>query len=342
VHIQHHLNKTITSANADTQTNVEKYFTGKFQQAAGGANSQDFLKKALLLDQRAIGVADIELEMNYNAIHRAWGCWHLGVGLTVPTGNTTDGTYAFQPVVGNNGHIGVGGQSSMVLDVLSHGSHHLSLHGNARYRYLLESDEVRTLGIKDRNFGQYHLLAKTGDVRGSMLRPAANELTLAVDVTPGHQFDGTVSLAYSWRKLSIDLGYNLYFRNDESLRLRNAFADNTYAIVKRDYEADAATAANNDVGTAQTNFQFNTPLRNDHTSILDGGFPAGVVNADKLDLRAASDERQMSHALFASVGLAMNGEETPVVAGLGGSYEFAGANNGLEQWTLWVKAGISF
>ncbi len=408
VHIQHHLNKIVTSSDAETQKNVDKYFSGKFQEAAG-ANAQDFLKKAILVDQRAVGVADVELELNYDAVHRPWGCWHLGVGLTLPTGNTPDGTYAFQPVVGNNNHLGIGAQSKMVVDLLSHNEHHASLHTSARYRYLLESDEVRTLGIKDRNFGQYHLLAKTGSPEGSMLQPAANILTMAVDVTPGHQFDGSASLAYSWRKLSVDLGYNLFFRNKESLRLRNAFADNTYAIVNRNYNASrpvdiaflraipgfpdigaigdanlapviaattlptaskgsvvtamaavapggggggaptaanittAATAIATRVGEVrQVNFLFGVPLSASHDNLIDGGAANGVVNADKLDLRAATDERQMSHAIFASVGLAMNGEETPVIAGIGGSYEFAGANNGLEQWTVWAKAGISF
>ncbi len=347
VSIQHDLNKIVTSANSETQAAVNKYFNGTYQvNEIDGENNQDFLKKAVLADQRAVGVADVNVELNYHAKPRSWCTANLGLGLTIPTGGRPDGSFAFQPIVGNNHHVGIGAQGSMMSDLVSHGEHEVNLNGGVRYRYLLEGAEGRTLGIKGRNFGQYQLLAKAGtaasaaNLAGGMLIPAANVLTQAVDVTPGHQVDATAGLAYSWRKVSVDLGYNLFFRNKESLRLRNPFTDNVYAVAKRDYATAGATAAT--AANPQTNFENNIPLSAAFNALIDDGYENGVVNAANLDLRAATDEGQMTHALFASAGVVMNGESTPVVAGIGASYEFANNNNSLEQWNVWAKAGISF
>ncbi|MBM3893410.1 hypothetical protein FJ365_03360 [Candidatus Dependentiae bacterium] len=342
VSVEHHLNKIVTSLDTDTQKNVSLYFAGQYQvnPAPPGNNNQDFLKKALLVDQREVGVADVNVELNYKFARSSWFEAQVGLGATLPTGNRPDGTYAFQPVVGNNHHFGFGGQGNAKMDLLAHEEHELDLIASANYRYLVQSNEMRTLGIKGRNFGQYHLLRKVGDGANTMLRPAANELTLPVDVTPGHQFDLCATLAYSWRKVSFDAGYNFFFRGKENLRLRNAFVDNQYAIVSRDYNTTNAdfAAANGALNQAH------------HGASIDGGWaaatatvaPAGVVNNANLDLRAASDEDNMSHAIFASLGLVMNEEATPVIAGIGGSYEFASSNNALEQWSVWAKAGISF
>ncbi len=339
VSVEHRLNKIVTSLDQGTATSVSQYFAGQYQvNAAPNTNNQDFLKKALLVDQREVGVADVNVELNYKFARSSWFEAQVGLGATLPTGNRPDGTYAFQPVVGNNHHFGFGGQGHAKMDVLTHEEHELDLIASANYRYLIQSREMRTLGIKGRNFGQYHLLRKVGDDASAMLRPAANELTLPVDVTPGHQFDLCANLAYSWRKISFDLGYNFFFRGKENLRLRNAFIDNQYAIVSRDYDTtNAAFAA------------ANGPLNQaTHGALIDGGWaagapaPAGVVNNANLDLRAASDEDNMSHAIFASLGLVMNEEATPVIAGIGGSYEIASSNNALEQWSVWAKAGISF
>lgn len=348
VSVEHHLNRIVTSADTATQQAVSQYFAGQYQlNAAPNTNNQDFLKKALLADQRQIGVADVDVQLNYDLARSSWFKAQMGLGFTLPTGNRPDGTYAFQPVVGNNHHFGFGGQGRTKMDLITHEEHELDFIASANYRYLIQSGEMRTLGIKGRNFGQYLLLAKTGDAQNAMLRPAANELTLPVDVTPGHQFDLCANFAYSWRKISFDAGYNFFFRGKENLRLRNAFTDNQYAIVSRDYDTATAGAAADNL--AQPNFAGNYPLNNKtaagvsiYDDLIDGGYDAGVVNNANLDLRAASDEDNMSHAIFASLGLAMNEEATPVIAGIGGSYEFASSNNALEQWSIWAKAGISF
>ncbi|NDD54037.1 hypothetical protein EBZ39_09195 [bacterium] len=316
VEMRHHLNRIVSGSTNAVQQNADNYFTGKLQ-ATGGNSNQDYLRKAILIDQRAVGIADLELELNYALMCRSWGCIQLGLGATVPTGNTPDGTYAFQPIYGNGHHYAIGAQAGMHAQVHAWREQRLSFQANARYRYLFEGKETRTLGINNRDFGQYLLLGTVGAAANSMLTPAANVLTMPVDVTPGHQFDALAGFSYSWRKLAIDAGYNFFYRQREGVRLREAFTDGVYKIAKRRFDTAAGAGFLAADGEA-------------------------TVNQADLDLNAARDENNLSHSVYASVGLVMNEAATPVVVGVGGSYEFAARNNALEQWTVWAKTGISF
>jgi hypothetical protein len=103
----------------------------------------------------------------------------------------------------------------------------------------------------------------------------------------------------------------LFYRHAENVRLRNEFTDNidTYQI--------ASTS-------------FNTA----------NAF--GFTGHHVLDIESAASNTVLSHSIYTSVGMTHNANGTPLMLSVGGSYEFAGANNSLEQWTAWAKAGISF
>lgn len=311
--IQTRMNMVVTSADAALQENVEKYFSGRAVNVAN--NSQAQLANAVIADQRAVGVADVELELNYDVVTRPWGSFSLGLGGTLPTGNRPDGKFMFQPICGNGHHFGLGAQAGLNVELFEHKNHRLAFLSNARYRYLFESNQVRTLGIIDGTFSQYVLLGKIGTAANTPLVPAANVTTLAVDVTPGHQADMTAGLSYTWRTFTIDAGYNLFYRHAENVKLRNNFTDNGFMVAK-------------------TNFNTNNVF-----SSSNGMFE---IKQAYLDIESAASNTVLSHSIYTSVGMTHNANGTPLMLSVGGSYEFAGANNSLEQWTAWAKAGISF
>jgi hypothetical protein len=312
VHIQHHLNKIITGSTADQQKFASNYFSGQHLNTTGAGNDQAYLQNALIGDQRITGVADVDLELNYDITSGKWGMLRVGLGGSLPSGNTPDGKYVFQPICGNGHHFALGAQGALSVELFKHKHHSLEFHSAVRYRYLFEGVETRTLGIVGRNFGQYHLLGKIGSPADTPLIPAANVLTQALDVTPGHQTDLMAGLSYEWRKLTVDAGYNLFSRHQEGVRLRDAFADGVYAVANRDFDTGNVFAG----GTA--------------------------LNQADLDLAAVRSEGGLSHSAYLSLGINTMANNTPVMVAVGGSYEFAARNNMLEQWTVWGKAGISF
>jgi len=265
VQVENNLNFAVCAQdNAATRTAVQDYFKGNkvvipFNVAAavdtttnpdtnvaGGINQQERLCKAKICGKQSeSGVADIDLALGYKLLNKAKYHVALGFAITIPTGNTPDGRWLFEPVVGNGGHFGIGFDFDGDFKIWDNDDQNLKLYYRMKYRYLLEDTEHRVLGLgtdggpscpagtgscppakcppaNQRPWGQYHLLGCKDRVD---LRPAANVLCLKVDVTPGSQFDGILGLSYNYAGFNFDLGYNLYYRESERVRIKGGSKD---------------------------------------------------------------------------------------------------------------------
>jgi hypothetical protein len=269
--------------------------------------------------QSETGVADIDLSLGYNFLHSKKYSAGLAVALTVPTGNESNGVYLFQPIVGNGKYFGLGGDLHAHANLWSNGDRNLGVCAALKYRYLFENSSVRTLGLKGRNLGQYHTLGK--DTVASLV-PAANVTTMAVNVTPGSQLEGALGLAYNHGNFSFGLGYDLYFREAESVSRKGSLAANTYGVAARNFSTAAA-------------FNITTAAH------FDGGV-AAVLSNDNLDVAAAATPSQFSNAINGSAGYVFRKWDCPLMLGVGAKYEFANKNSVFSQWGAWLKAGVGF
>ena len=212
------------AAATSLKTTLESFFRGDLELNAAGANN-NLVKKLthgkINGHQDETGVADIDVALGYKILNKE--NYHLGlaIAITIPTGNDADGNYMFEPIVGNGGHFGLGGDLIAGARVWGDLDQNIKLYLKMKYRYLFESSETRTFGLKDRLFGQYYMLSEVNAagavVQNTQLTPAANITTLDTDVTPGSQFDGVLGFAYNNGGFTFDLGYNLYYRECEDL-----------------------------------------------------------------------------------------------------------------------------
>lgn len=306
------------------QTVLQQFLSGNFENTATAGNQQAKLVNAKIAGKQSeTGVADIDLALGYRFLDDCNYSAAIALAITIPTGNEADGKYLFQPLVGNGKHFGLGGDLFGQACVWGDMDHNIKINLKMKYRYLFENSEKRTLGIKGRNWGQYLLLGQTSVTANLQLIPAANVTTLNVDVTAGSQFDGILGLAYNNCGFSLDVGYNMYFREEESIKLKDDFKPGVYAIAARNF----ATTVAFDAGT---------------NAAVDNGFTAGAVNKDTLDLKAAETPSQFTHSVYAALGYLFRECDNPFMLAVGGKYEIPSKNSALEQWSVWVKAGIGF
>lgn len=351
VHVKNEVNLRVSAtgdfpagtANAAAQpikTTLENFFNGTFENTTVAANAQSKLTHAKMTgDHSETGVADIDIALGYKFLNKE--CYHaaLAIAFTIPTGNEADGVYVFEPIVGNGKHWGLGGDFCAGARVWGDMCHNLKVHLKIKYRYLFESSEKRTLGIKGRNWGQYHLLvpANVANNAATSLIPAANITTKNVDVTPGSQFDGILGLAYNNGGLSLDLGYNLYFREREDVHLKDTIVDGQFAIAARNLSV--AIGGHNGLLNVATFTPANV------TDGVDGGAAAGalsIITKDTLDTAVAETPSQTTHSIYGNLGYIFREWDYPLMLKLGGKYEFASKNSALEQWGIWGGVGIGF
>lgn len=268
------------------------------------------------------GVADLDLTVGYR--HNCCGTRHYAANIrfTLPTGNQPNGCNLFEPVVGNGQHVGLGAGVDAGFQVWNSADTRIWLEGGLQFKYLFEHQEVRMLGVKGFNvvppLAQYCLMSTVqgASTQGTPLFPAANQLTRAVNVTPGCHVDALVDLSFQMKNVVFDVGYNLYWREKESVSVRN-WEDNTYGILDN---------------------TILTSAEEDGDDFLNDAF----VNRANLDTSVAQTPSQLSNKIHAGAMYRSTWGDWPTNLGIGASYEVANTNAVLNQYAVWLKGNIAW
>ncbi len=298
------------------------FFAGKVKITKDRGNLRDPLTKSKITGRHTQGgLADLDVILGYR--HNCEGNKHVAgnIRVTVPTGNRVEGCYLFEPVLGNGHHMGLGFGLDAGWQVWCNKNARVWVEGGVQFTYLFEEDEVRLLGVKgfteNPALAHYLLMGRVqGPGAAQAFFPAANELTRAVDVTPGSHIDALLDVSFQMKSFVFDLGYNLYWRAREKVCVKS-WEDNTFGIFAKTVFTD------NDVAVKD---------------FLDSKF----LNRENLDTCAAETPDQMSHKLYLGATYRCCSLCFPASFGIGGSYEFASNNAALSQYALWLKAGISW
>lgn len=196
-----------------------------------GANTCDssYLKKTRL--------SDIIMALGWNF----WQCedYHFGLNLraAAPTGNRPKGLYLFEPIVGNGKHWELGGGLTAHYTFWRSCDYESSLgiYLDANITHLFRARQCRVFDLKGRPLSRYMtaelLGANAGNLFGgapvtaadaqfaNQFAPVANLTRLPVRVSVGVQADVTALLNYTVCGFTFDLGYNLWARSCDKIRL---------------------------------------------------------------------------------------------------------------------------
>ncbi len=327
VHVDNdmHLQVTNDGNNAVEKTAVEDYFKGTLlRYGAQETNFQEGLKYAKMHgDQDDTEVADIDITLGYKVVNKDNAKLAIEIGFTIPTGNDADGVWVFEPISGNNEHWGLGAGLDFWGKVWEDEDQYFRIDAVLDWRYLFKSSEKRTLRLKDDvavaklagaavgtyRYSQYRLVAKNNNPMDHV-KPLANISTLDVDVTPGSQLDAILGVAYCNGGFSVDLGYNLFWKEREDVDYKEAFEADYFLL--------------DDQGTIPAPDAANALIRTD------------------LSEGSAETPSYLTHKVYGGFGYIFKEWDTPLMLGLGAQYEFASDNEEVENWGIWGKLGVKF
>ena len=157
--------------------------------------------------------------------------WCISI-ITASFGTMPTGEWLFEPIAGGRGHTAVGLGANLHLKGLSKGALSVAFDLIADWKYRFKSDEKRTLSIYDQTEDTILTASAYRNVVKHLhtgVRPAANVMTVDVDVTPGHRFDGLVGMSATWYNWHFDVGYNFYWSQQEKVEPRSWESDR-YAL----------------------------------------------------------------------------------------------------------------
>ncbi len=314
------------------------YLSGNLENNDEG-NLQERLKYAQITggSHSASGLADIEATLGYTFWHKGRLRFSLFSSLIIPTGNTPNARNLFEPVYGNGHHWGLALGLDKTIVLWKKENKFIEFSFIAKYKYLFESVEKRTLDFIRVNgerpsAGYYNLGGKKGS-KGVF--PLANVLTQDMRIGPGSQYESTINLAVGFGGFTFDLGYDFYAREREHVSLKHNWENNTYAEAAWGYITDE----NFDVKVTGP-----APGTSESAYAYDGAVVGtdAAINEEHLDYHSVATPGQFTNKLYAAFGYECHKREYPVMAGIGASYEFTNRNTALENWAVWAKLGMAW
>ena len=189
------------------------------------------------------GIADIQAVLGWNFIQERW-C-HLGIGLrtVIPTGSRPNGQFLFEPTLGNGHHWELGGQlwGHYTLCVSENEERYWTAYFLVQIMHMFNARQCRTFDLQCKPNSRWMLAEKfTTNVQNleaneipddltptnlvapnaqfaGVFSPVANLTTRTVKVKSNVQCDAVFMLSYIKNHLSVDFGYNAWYRSCEKI-----------------------------------------------------------------------------------------------------------------------------
>jgi hypothetical protein len=280
---------------------------------------------------RKSGVDDIQFKWGYD--------WyfcdeqsHIGlyVNAIAPTGKREQSRHLFEPIVGRkHGGIGIGLNADWAL--LTDCDSQADFMLDAKYTHYFPARGQRVFDVCP-NGDWSRFLQVVNAATPAFSVPALNTLTQSVRIAPRGTLDVWAAFHYELCCWNIEAGYNLWWRQAERLCLQCPFPS-TIGIL------DIPGLCSILPATSST-FRINQSIVGPCPAVSDATFTP--LTSANINLLSGSQPRSLSHKVYGACSYNTDICETPIMAGVGGSYEFARHHNALEQWTVWGKLGISF
>ena len=246
----------------------------------------------------------------------------------IPTGNRQDAKFLFDPVVGNNRHVGLGGATLFQIRLNRDPSKFsFCFFFNLEGTLLIRNTQFRTYDLREnlsenikKPWSRFMLYNKKGATPNDKI-PGVNLLTLETTVWPFNMIDFSAGWRFKTERIELELGYNIWGHGDERLRLSRPLQE-TFGIAGKE---PGKTASKSTI---------------DKREVDDKEFVA--ITEFDIDLESAKSPSALNHKVHAAGGIKNIGKRMDGFIGAGWFVDIPQKNSALKLWGVWVKLGTTF
>ncbi len=287
-----------------------------------GAFQQQAWKYSKITGKRSrFGAAEIKINFGRSYLSEDYFQIIYSSSLTIPAGKTQDPQFIFDPVVGNNRYVGLGGAVNFQIKLNSDPSQYsFCFFINFEAIYLIRNKQFRTFDLKHKPWSRFLLYNKQG-AKPNQNIPGVNLLTVDTVSRPFGMFDFSGGWRIQNEQFEVELGYNAWGHGDEHLKLRRKFTE-VFGIAGSRADITASQSTINQQATDDAMF---TP-----------------VTETDLDLDSAASRSALTHKAFLAGGVKKIGRKIDSFIGAGALVEIPQKNSALKNWGIWGKLGAAF
>lgn len=176
-----------------------------------------------------IRLADMEYVIGYNFVNRDWVHFGINLRAIAATSNDPEAEFLFEPLAGDAHHTAVGGGIDGHFQVYNPSKiHSFSFFYFAHMYHMFEVEQPRTFDLKVNGPGSRYLLFKQFNdlnLYDEVIIRGPNLLTFPAKVKIGLEAEATFVFNYKRCNLSVDVGYNIWGRTRESIKLEEGIPE---------------------------------------------------------------------------------------------------------------------
>ena len=290
-------------------------------------------------EQSIIGVDDVIAQIGLTINGPMASTQDVSLEIALPLGHRPTGQYLFEPLIGSQGSVGVGGSIKTVVPLIKRGELFLSYVGNLNYRYYFNNHQQRLFDLKGQPFSRYLVYMDT-DLPAHISNVAvkasngSNFFSRDTIVTPGATGNSVTSLQASYAQYKLQAGYLYWWRVAEQIQF-TAPLDRTFAVPS----PRGFSSGDSPVPIWLSGAQITDKFSPDDLAL--SSVPA-VVHDIEFDLDSGAMPQVASHTLFVEGQSEWQGEAVSATVKLGIAYEFAKNPAVLDSVHVWCGIGIMF
>ncbi len=293
--------------------------------------------------KKKVGVSELTIKIGTSYVSEDFLQLNYYSVLAIPTGNKQNGRTMFEPVNGNNHHLGIGGGLNIQVP-LNRDTTDFAWCGflDLESFILIRNKQYRTYDLYDKPWSRFLMMNVIG-VEDNTNQPGVNYMTQRITAKPFNLVDFCIGWRLHAHCVEAEIGYGIWGHPNERTNLKIPSSTHIFG------QTTAVPGIQVPVATDQRvafGIAGSGPGKTASKSTIAFKAPDDLefVPITTYDLNPQSGESfgGFSQRAIASIGWINKGETYDTIVGLGGSVDVPFHNSLLEWWKIWVKLAATF
>lgn len=287
---------------------------------------------------RKVGIGELTIKLGTCYMSENFFQLNYYTVIAVPTGNKQNGKTMFEPVNGNNHHLGFGGGINLQVP-LNRDTTCFAWCGfiDLESVILLRNKQYRTYDLFDKPWSRFLQMNVIG-AQPNENQPGVNYMTQRITAKPFNVVDFALGWRFHAPAMEAEIGYGIWGHGNERTNLKQP---SPIQIVGQNGTTPVVTDQRVVFGIAGS-----APGKTASRSTIAFKAPDDLefvpITTYDLDPQSGESYGGFTQRAFASAGWINKGETSDTILGAGFSVDVPFHNSILQLWKIWVKLGATF
>ena len=288
--------------------------------------------------KKKVGVSELTVKVGTSYISEDYFQINYYSVLALPTGNKQNGKTMFEPVNGNNHHLGIG--AGLILQVpLNRDTTDYAFCGflDIESVILIRNKQWRTYDLFNKPWSRFLLMNVIG-ATPNVNQPGVNYMTQRITAKPFN----IVDFAFGWRlrtrHVEAEIGYGIWGHPSERTNLKIPSPihivgqDGTTPVVSNQCAVFGIAGSAPGKTASKSTIAFQAPDDDEFVPI----------QTSDLNWQTGESFGGFTQRALMSLGCVNKGKKIDTLLGVGGSVDVPFHNSLLQLWKVWFKLGATF